>query len=114
MNVPHIDSEGKAVRVKHWIIEMQARVDVSALLRGKDDEATAIVNAGRAAQILESAGQVYETNGQVSRTLANIEIVPNVEDKLAETLGIERVRFDKYSVKKWGAGGREMPTGGRG
>jgi hypothetical protein len=173
MNVPHIDSEGKAVRVKHWIIEMQAPVDVSALLRGKDDEETTIVNAGQAAQILESAGQVYETNGQVSeelrndhdspgrtfdnaepgenvgeraaeadatvvatkatqgqkpqtgqpaaagtntRTTAHLEVVPNVEDILmfAETLGIERARFDKYSVKKWGQGGREMPIGGRG
>ena len=33
MNVPHIDSEGRAGRIKHWIIEMQAPVDVSALLR---------------------------------------------------------------------------------
>jgi hypothetical protein len=170
MNVPHIDSEGKAVRVKHWIIELQAPVDVSALLRGKDDEETAIVNSGRAAQILESAGQIYETNGQVSeepgnghhgpgqtfdnvvaaenatergaeadatvtatratqaqepqtaqpatagantRTPANIEIVPNVEDilNLAETLGIERARFDKYSVKKWGAGWKGNANG---
>src|ERR1700674_3782823 len=168
MNVPHIDSEGKAVRVKHWIIEMQAPVDVSALLRGKDDEETAIVNAGRAAQILETGGQVYDTNGQVSeepgnghdspgrtfdnalaaenatervaeadvtvaatkaaqepqtaqtatagantRTSARFEVVPNVEDilTLAETLGIERVRFDKYSVKKWGAGWKGNANG---
>src|ERR1700674_784739 len=168
MNVPHIDSEGKAGRGKHWIIEMQAPVDVSALLRGKDDEETAIVNAGRAAHVLERAGHVYETNGQVSeeagngrdspgrtfdnevaaenasepaaeaaatvtatkaaqepqtaqtatagantRAPANIEIVPNVEDilKLAETLGIERARFDKYSVKKWGAGWKGNANG---
>ncbi len=50
--VPHIDEDGKAVRTAHWIIELEAPIDVTALLRGSDDE-TALLNANGAAHILE-------------------------------------------------------------
>jgi hypothetical protein len=51
--------------------------------------------------------------GTNTRTTAHLEVVPNVEDILmfAETLGIERARFDKYSVKKWGAGWKGNANG---
>lgn len=52
-DVPHIDEQGRAVRVAQWIIDLEAPVDVTALLRENDDEETAIVNAQRASQILE-------------------------------------------------------------
>jgi hypothetical protein len=50
--VPHIDETGRAVRVAHWIIDLEAPIDVTALLRVDDDE-TAIVNGNQAARMLE-------------------------------------------------------------
>ena len=51
--VPHIDEEGRAVRVKHWLIELEAPVDVTALLRANEDEDTLIARADHALRILE-------------------------------------------------------------
>ena len=161
MEVPHIDPEGRAVRVKQWIIELEAPVDVSALLRAQDDEAV-IENAGRAAQVLEGPSNVYEGRNrlaegdraaegdgtaldnqaeaesrsgdcaeaavsgsgapqsawqrpqqpQTSQPTAEGE-GPSVEDilVLAEALGIDRDRFDRYSVKKWGVGWKGNANG---
>lgn len=52
--VPHLDDEGRAVRSAHWIIELEAPIDITALLRAQDDE-TAFVNARAAAHVLEGA-----------------------------------------------------------
>jgi hypothetical protein len=52
--VPHIDETGRAVRVAHWIIDLEAPIDVTALLRAEEDE-TAIVNGDEAARVLEGA-----------------------------------------------------------
>ena len=54
-DVPHIDEQGRAVRVAQWIIDLEAPVDVTALLRENDDEETAIVNAQLASRILEGS-----------------------------------------------------------
>ncbi|MES2299415.1 MAG: hypothetical protein V4582_20420 [Pseudomonadota bacterium] len=53
MDVPHIDESGRAVRVRQWIIELEAPIDVTALLRANDDEETAILNAHTASRIFE-------------------------------------------------------------
>ncbi len=41
------------MRVPQWIIDLEAPVDVAALLRENEDLDTAIVQAHRAAQVLE-------------------------------------------------------------
>ena len=41
------------MRVPQWIIDLEAPVDVTALLRDNEDEETAIVKAELATQILE-------------------------------------------------------------
>src|SRR6202166_3693189 len=51
--VPHIDETGRAVRVAHWIIELEAPIDVTALLRANEEDETAIVNGSQAARMLE-------------------------------------------------------------
>ena len=54
MEVPHIDAEGRAVRVKQWIIELEAPVDVTALLRADEDEtSTSVTRAAQARRVLE-------------------------------------------------------------
>lgn len=50
--VPHIDEEGRAVRTAHWIIELEAPIDLTALLRANDDD-TALLHANGAAKVLE-------------------------------------------------------------
>jgi hypothetical protein len=50
--VPHIDETGRAVRVAHWIIELEAPIDVTALLRANEEDETRIVNGDQAARIL--------------------------------------------------------------
>ncbi len=56
MEVSHIDEAGRAMRVKQWIIELEAPIDVTALLRSTDDEETVLINADLASQILEGPG----------------------------------------------------------
>lgn len=51
--VAHLDEQGRAVRVPQWIIELEAPVDVTALLREREDEDTALRQAHRAAAMLE-------------------------------------------------------------
>ena len=54
-DVPHIDEAGRAVRATHWIIELEAPIDVTALLRTNSDD-TALANAQEAARVLEGPG----------------------------------------------------------
>src|ERR1700687_2124042 len=58
---PHIDEAGGAVRVSHWIIDLEAPIDVTALLRAHDGDETAIVNGDQAARILEGMWPADET-----------------------------------------------------
>lgn len=61
--VPHIDETGRAVHVAHWIIELEAPVDVTALLRTNEDDEAAIVNGSEAARILEGASPADDAAG---------------------------------------------------
>ena len=58
--VPHIDETGRAVRVAHWIIELEAPIDVTALLRANEEDETAIVNGSQAARMLEGTWPAEE------------------------------------------------------
>lgn len=53
--VTHIDEQGKPVRVAHWLIELEAPIDVTALLRAADEDAAAVPQAHAAARVLEGA-----------------------------------------------------------
>ena len=61
--VPHIDEMGRAVRVAHWIIDLEAPIDVTALLRDHEDDEVAIVNAEHAVGVLEGAEPASEADG---------------------------------------------------
>jgi hypothetical protein len=51
--VAHIDESGRALRVPQWIIELEAPVDVTTLLREGEDRESVIAQADFAAQLLE-------------------------------------------------------------
>ncbi|HEU0200157.1 MAG TPA: hypothetical protein VFR86_06945 [Burkholderiaceae bacterium] len=57
--VPHIDEFGKPVRVRHFIITLEAEIDPSRLLRGRDDEEVRLAEGARAAEVL-GAGEPGE------------------------------------------------------
>ncbi len=62
--VPHIDEAGRAVRVAHWIIELEAPIDVTALLRPNEEDETAIVNGSQAARMLEGMWPTSEAGDE--------------------------------------------------
>ena len=62
--VPHIDETGRAVRVAHWIIELEAPIDVTALLRPNEEDETAIVNGSQAALMLEGTCPASEAGDE--------------------------------------------------
>src|SRR5438105_12294005 len=66
MDVPHIDEDGRAVRVPQWIIDLEAPVDVTALLRETDDEETAIINAQLATQVIQGDTVIGASRGDRS------------------------------------------------
>jgi hypothetical protein len=128
MEVPHIDEEGRAVRVKQWIIELEAPVDVTALLRANDDAETAIVNAQAASRILEApadaahdgiasyadkvspanTGQQQEAKAGKSsnRKPATTSDAPDLEAilEMACSYGIDTEQYEAYANRRWGSG----------
>ena len=120
MEVAHIDETGKAVRVPQWIIELEAPVDVTALLREREDDDAAIVQAQLATQVLEGAAQpaVESVNGGAARAAApNDE--PDGEPTLqrllaqAQARGIDPARYQAYADRRWGSGWKLNPHGRR-
>jgi Recombination directionality factor-like len=79
--VPHIDETGHAVRVAHWIIELEAPIDVTALLRANEEDETAIVNAGQAARMLEGTWPAGETAEDEPRIDAPASEVPATRER---------------------------------
>lgn len=54
--VPHIDEEGKAVRVTQWIIGLEVMIDPTRLLAPPDERA-AVADAERAVQVLQGTAE---------------------------------------------------------
>lgn len=120
MDVPHIDDNGRAVRVPQWIIDLEAPVDVTALLRDNEDEQTAIVEAEISNRVLEGGAAVV-----VEEARTEIEVVrqeaepvhgqPSLEQLLmrARTYGIDEAQYQSYANARWGRGWKINPHGRR-
>lgn len=93
--VTHIDEQGKPVRVAHWLIELEAPIDVTALLCASDEDTATMHHAHAAAQVLEGVayGHVPDAQGdeppmdnvinaQVMETVEEIDPLPE-EDETA-------------------------------
>lgn len=113
MEVLRIDERGQAVRTPQWIIELEAPVDVAALLREHEDAETALVQAPGAVSVLEGepSSPVVATV-DVHRARARTETPcgerPSLDQvlALAKAFGIEPGQFLAYADGRWGVGWR--------
>jgi Recombination directionality factor-like len=62
VEVARIDEEGRAVRVAQWIIDLEAPIDVTALLRPDEDIDAIAMRAAEAVSVLEGQGAVHPAN----------------------------------------------------
>ncbi|WP_114973467.1 hypothetical protein [Rhodoferax ferrireducens] len=125
MEVARIDEQGRAVRVPQWIIDLEAPVDVTALIRQNEDEGAVIVQARQAAQVLEGAKGLEEGNAAANQMSPAIEPADSPpDDKVAwkdiavkgptfeqvsdraKSYGIDRIQYEAYADQRWGRGWR--------
>lgn len=127
MEVAHIDEQGQAVRVPQWIIDLEAPVDVSTLLRETDDIESTIEQANLASQNLQgdrsSSGSPMATQGALD--MANppgqspptepqaIPGQPSLEQLLAyaQACGVSPDLYQSYADRRWGPGWKINPHG---
>jgi hypothetical protein len=125
MEVARIDEQGRAVRVQQWIIDLEAPVDVTALIRHNEDEGAVIVQARQAAQVLEGAKGLEDgaaVANQMSPATEPADSQPDdkvdwkdiavkgptfeqVSDR-AKSYGIDRTQYEAYANQRWGPGWR--------
>lgn len=117
-DVPHIDESGRAVRVPQWIIELEAPIDVTALLRDGEDTEAAIMQASRAEQVLEGVVATHPVEepdkpvaGAAKAAAEAVETPmrpgnPTLVQLLgrAEAMGLDARRFQQYADRRWGRG----------
>lgn len=128
MDVAHIDEHGLPTRVSQWIIELEAPVDVTALLRDREDEETAIAHAQLASQLLEGGAVLDRLDRQdrpAPADVVSVERMPPVTDMkegeptldqllaLVQGYGIEPQLYGRYADQRWGKGWRLNPRGRR-
>jgi len=117
MDVSHIDEQGQAVRVPQWIIDLEAPVDVTALLREGEDEAL-IAQAEVATQVLAGNGAAPAVASvpapeaaeaaEPRRAPEHAAVISKVKD-----YGVSAERFETYARLRWGAGWALNPFGRR-
>ncbi|MBL0086179.1 MAG: hypothetical protein IPP44_05575 [Ideonella sp.] len=118
MQVARIDEQGRPARVPQWIIDLEAPVDVAELLRENEDVETAIVQAHRAAQVLEDRSSVTNEAprvGEVAQPTGSGEGEPTLAKVLAfaDRLGIPGAAYGAYADRRWGPGWKLNPHGRR-
>lgn len=125
-DVPHIDETGRVVRVPQWIIELEAPIDVTALLRDDEDQETAIMQASFAEQVLEGAAPRADVGEGPAAEAVEAQPCragqeeppmrpghPTLEQLLhrVEAMGVDRESFQRYADGRWGRGWKINPHG---
>lgn len=129
MEVAHIDEQGRAVRVPQWIIDLEAPVDVTALLRDNEDTETTLVQAQLATQVLQgslaaaSAESLQADAADMqATTVADATSAeepplrdgrPSFEQLMArvQAYGIVPEQYQAYADRRWGRGWKINPSG---
>ncbi len=128
MEVAHIDEQGRAVRVPQWIIDLEAPVDVTTLLRENEDIEATLVQANLASQILESDRRLSRAESVTAVALeapspavvmpASVEAPlraghPTLEQLMARVQagGIPADLYQTYADRRWGTGWKINPHG---
>jgi hypothetical protein len=129
MDVAHIDEQGRAVRVPQWIIDLEAPVDVTALLRDNEDAETALAQAELATHILQ--GDRVAAGGESARSDDGDQQVatsvdarateearprdgrPSLDQLIArvQAYGIVPEQYQAYADRRWGSGWKINPNG---
>lgn len=111
--VLRIDEHGQTLRTPQWIIELEAPVDVAALLREHDDAEIALVQAQGAVSVLEGAltasgFPTIETHRAGAGGEPTWGERPSLDQVLghAKVFGIDPDRFLAYADERWGVGWR--------
>ena len=128
MEAAHIDAQGRAVRVPQWIIDLEAPVDVTALLRDNEDTETTLVQAQLSTQILQGRSEEAgpESSPEADRVLAATRADAMPVDELplqdgrpsfeqlivrVEAYGIAPEQYQAYADRRWGVGWKINPNG---
>jgi len=128
MEVAHIDERGQAVRVPQWIIDLEAPVDVSTLLRETDDIESTIAQANLASQILQGertwSATALPMIGAPDRSRPTVPSAqreepprlpgqPSLEQLLAcaQACGVPPELYTSYADRRWGSGWKINPHG---
>ena len=110
--VTHLDETGQAVRVPQWIIQLEAPVDVTALLRERDDPDTTLMQTQLETQLLaqESASVVPKAAMPSAVTTSMRSVLKDEEPtesqvlEVAVAFGIDAERYSCYADLRWGSG----------
>lgn len=142
VEVSRIDDEGRASRVAQWLIELEAPVDVTALLRADDDVEAIEVRAAQAVEVLQepapngcspAESARHDSSGHPGQTSAVQKSTPPARNTTstpsasrvngspaevqtildaAASMGVDAERFEAYAEKRWGRGWK-VAAGGR-
>jgi hypothetical protein len=117
MEVSHIDEQGRAVRVPQWIIDLEAPVDVGALLREREDDEAVVMQAQASCGVLEGglAGAAAVATEAMDAEAATSRGEPTLDKvlSLAGGYGIPTSDFEAYAGRRWGPGWKLNPQGWR-
>lgn len=133
-DVPHLDEQGRSVRTKVWLIELEAPIDVVALMNVGDsgtfeeaqcaaitlEERPPIASPASAERAPEGEHepQAEQNRGDGLASRQAPERSSDGQDEVESILcvvdafGMERARFEVYAQRKWGAGWK-FNAGGR-
>ena len=111
--VVHVDENGQPVRVPQWIIQLEAPVDVTALLRERDDPDTSLAQAQLNTQLL--VPEPTSAGAQVAAPLvaAGASTAPGQTDDepsfsqlmdIVLSFGIDPEHYTGYADQRWGVG----------
>ncbi len=129
MEVAHIDEQGRAVRVPQWIIDLEAPVDVTALLRDNDDTETILAQAQLATQVLQGDSAEADLEFPAKANEVHLPDLPSGAGLTDEALqrdappsfeqlmrrvkayGFAPDRYQAYADRRWGRGWKLNPSG---